>query len=373
MKIVHITLGSLNPISSNGINKVLLSLLPRIKRKHDVEIEVITVRKKNTKEIEQIEREGIKVTCCKTVNTLVNYINEDKKISIIHYHNVWSIYNIEIQRKIKDRRLPYVISPHSGFSFDRVRGSNYIAKRLFHSILQRKFLDGANAIHALCPEELYEISGYTNNTRYRIISNGIDFIPSKIDLKKNIKNKINFGFVGRIAEEKNILELVKAFHMVSLESEYELKLYLIGGYDGTYGKLVNKLISSLKIEDKVKLIGPKYGKDLESFQEKIDIYTHVSKSEGSSISILEALSKGKICVLSRTSNISYYSQHKAFLMCEPTAVHIADKMTEALSISTGNESKKMINNAYELVQSEFCWDRLVEKYHAMYKSILEYR
>lgn len=372
MNICHFTLGSVNPDSSNGINKVLIGINKALSDR-SVNVIVVTVRTKNIRNIEIFERDGFNVIACKSLAIAIEYIKtHEAKFDVYHIHNVWSRENIKVAKAIVELRKPYVISPHSGLSIDRVKGSNYIFKKCFHWVWQEEMLNSASILHALCHEEASEISSFSKNNSFKIIPNGIN--ESDINFNPEIPNSdsevVRFGFIGRIAEEKNIHGLINALSLISPDILKKIKLDIIGDYNSKYGHEIKELIKKNKLTSNVTLYGALYGKELIDAREKIDVYTHVSLSEGASLSIIEALANAKFCILSRTSNISYYYDSNAFIMCEPLPFDISNAMLNAISVIDSDKCSEYSQGAINLVKDKFMWNSLAEKYIEMYEYAL---
>jgi len=370
MKVCHFTLGSVNPSSSNGINKVLLGVNKELSLK-GVEVEVVTVRTKNKTNKEVFNREGFDVIAFKKLSLAIEYIRSTSKADIYHLHNVWCKENVYIAKLLSAMNKPYVISFHSGLSLDRIKGSHYLKKMIFHELFQKKSLDGASALHALCHEEASEISKFTKNDSFRIIPNGIakgalDEISPKRDIEKSI---ITFGFIGRLAEEKNIISLIESISDFPKTEIKRIKLKLIGSYDSNYGDQVVRLIESKSLTNTIELCGALYGNELKRARDEIDVYTHVSLSEGSSLSIIEALAQGKLCILSRTSNVSYFYDSRSFLMCEPLPFDIINSMLKAINIIDKGDVAIYSQNAKELIRRKFIWREIASEYIGLYESI----
>lgn len=132
-------------------------------------------------------------------------------------------------------------------------------------------------------------------------TNGVDFdffnpklLISKLELRKinNLKKgDFLFLFVGRIAKEKGIEELVNAF--VKLEKDLpdgNIKLILIGKFETQYG-LISKEIVSL-VENHINILTPGRFDDVRPFYKMSDIFVLPSFREGFPNAVLEAGAMG---------------------------------------------------------------------------------
>ena len=121
--------------------------------------------------------------------------------------------------------------------------------------------------------------------KYNIQSKTL-FPPSITMLKKKIKKnnfeslKVKIITVCRLSKEKNINEIIQAINQI----EKEISLYVIG--DGPEKENILKLIRSLDLEKKVKLIG--FKKNPYDYLMKADLYINSSYFEGFPNSVVEA-------------------------------------------------------------------------------------
>ena len=145
--IVHFTLGSVDPNSSNGINRVIEGLARSMNADQSAEVSVITVRSKMKRPGREVyKRDGFTVTACHSINEALKLFSEQRSaIDLVHLHNAWSLPNVVVGAWLARQRIPYVLTPHAAFLPDRMR-SKLIPKFLFHKIVQRRLLNKASAL-----------------------------------------------------------------------------------------------------------------------------------------------------------------------------------------------------------------------------------
>lgn len=133
--------------------------------------------------------------------------------------------------------------------------------------------------------------------KYNIQSKTL-FPPSITTLNKKIKKnnfkslKVKIITVCRLSKEKNINEIIKAINQI----EKEISLYVIG--DGPEKENILKLIRSLDLEKKVKLIG--FKKNPYDYLMKADLYINSSYFEGFPNSVVEAAHIGLPIIASQS-------------------------------------------------------------------------
>ena len=111
--------------------------------------------------------------------------------------------------------------------------------------------------------------------------------------KDNFKSfKVKIITVCRLSKEKNINEIIQAINQI----EKEISLYVIG--DGPEKENISKLIRSLKLGKKVKLIG--FKKNPYDYLMKADLYINSSYFEGFPNSVVEAAHIGLPIIASQS-------------------------------------------------------------------------
>ena len=139
----------------------------------------------------------------------------------------------------------------------------------------------------------------------------------EIKLPKTTEKKDVILFLGRLGKRKGVDDLIGAFSRISLQHP-NAELHLGGDGDVAF---YEKLISGLKLEGKVKLLGWVSGDEKNQHLANATIYCLPSYNEGFPMGVLEAMSGKVVVVSSKAGGI-------------PDA--ITDKQ-EGLLIDAGNE------------------------------------
>lgn len=140
---------------------------------------------------------------------------------------------------------------------------------------------------------------YLHSNKVDVVYNGITAL--KVDQQKVAKlrqklslndDNIVFGTVARLVPIKNQTLLIKAFNQVLIQTP-EAKLLIVG--DGEEKEKLDKLVSELGIEYAVIFAG--YITQPVDYMALMDIFLLPSLSEGTSMTLLEAMSLSKPCVV----------------------------------------------------------------------------
>lgn len=363
-------MGKANPDRANGVNHVIHGLCKYSALEgHDVR--VIGVSKGMEEDYELVQRDNFQV---KVYNKFFGRCFQELKkqaqeVDVVHLHSVWQHYNIIFAKYLKSINKPYVVTIHSGLTEDRIKQSRYWFKLLYHSLFQKKIFDDAAGIHAITREELTDISKCTSNKNIFFVQNGIDL--DNYTLKEKTYNedsyKISFGYLGRFGKEKNIYSLIMAMSLLSIDQLKNLKCFLIGPIDEE-GKRLQKLVSDLNLDNQIEFTGAIFGEEKYAMLKNLDFYVHPAYSDVVSIAVMEAMASGLPCVITRTSQVSYYYDSGAFIMMEPLIQDIKRGLVEM--INKKEHWNEMSKNAIGLVANIFNWKSATTMLLNEYENVL---
>lgn len=217
---------------------------------------------------------------------------------------------------------------HSQTEFSTMIVAKYIKRKLnipqihtYHTMYEdylKYFLKGkvirkntmAKIIRLLCntfdeiiapTEKVKEaLISYDVSTNIEIIPTGIDIGKFGKDVSKEEKCKLlkKYGlsssddilvYVGRIAEEKNIDEIINLFNCV-LKNMPNIKLLIVGG--GPYLIKLKNMVKELSIEESVKFTGMIDVDEVQKYYRLGLAFVTASKSESQGLTYLEAVASG---------------------------------------------------------------------------------
>ncbi len=143
------------------------------------------------------------------------------------------------------------------------------AKHDFYHSWQRKCTDAFICVSKLVYDLQIQRLTEKEKQKFHLVYNGID--TEKFNKYKNIekyKDKFVIGYAGRIAEDKGIDILIKAF--AGLAKKYPNVYLQISGNDENYLKEIEQLIADNKLTNRVEYLGCL--KDMESFYKKLNLF-----------------------------------------------------------------------------------------------------
>lgn len=371
--IIHLLLGKCNPDNEIGVNKVVYYLTKNLK-KLDCDVEIYTISKK-VKKNEQIKNaDGVIINIFPSALNLIMAIRKIKKdIELIHFHIPWRPVKLIILYFIIKWEIPYIVTAHNCYSPFFLKQGRFL-KFLASILYELRYLNSAKAVHALCREEITDLREYGVKSDIFYLPNGIELcnLPNKLKTVywnnlPQVKNKIKFGFIGRIAREKNLEELIKSIGLLDNSIKEKIVVIIIGTGEKSYIDNLQKLIIDSGLQENFIFAGPIYGEEKYNALSSLDVYIHPSKGEVVSMAVKEAMACCKPCVITRTSYISYFQYNDSFIMVEP----YADDIKRGIITIIENSSKwsQMGQNGKSLIEKEFNWKIIAKemlKYYSKY-------
>lgn len=185
--------------------------------------------------------------------------------------------------------------------------------------------------------------------------------------KKPIKKNGDWiiGIVGRLSEEKRHIDLLKAFADVSLKFP-AVTLQIVG--DGYLRQDLERTAGELGISKIVTFTG--FQENVYEYLEKMDLFVLPSRTEGSPLSILEAMAAGLPVISTNIGGIP------EIVINNSTGLLVALENTDELSgaivrlLSNPSAMKKMGENGRKRVMAHFHPGKFIEQHENIYKSQL---
>lgn len=191
----------------------------------------------------------------------------------------------------------------------------------------------------------------------------LDF--DKFKIKKNLDERENLiGYIGRLSEEKGVLNFVKAIPEISKERG-EIK-FLIGG-DGQLRDKIEKYLEGENLNDKVKLAGWIPAEEFSTYLNELKLFVLPSYTEGLPHAILEAMACGTPVLATPVGAIPDVIKdgETGFIMENNSPECIAENIVRALAHPNINEITK---NARALIEEKYNYQAAVDGYRIILSS-----
>ena len=321
---------------------------------------------------EQLKQSGIHVKeksrqpgfDVKLIKAIRSHIKENQ-IDILHCHQYTPWVYGTIAAAFTNAKV--IFTEHGRFYPD---SSNW--KRKFVNPILCKLTSVITAISQATKEALVTYE-FIPKDRIEVVYNGISpLVPNqaataRLEAQLSLpKNALVFGTVARLDPIKNQKMLIKAFGNIQ-EALPNAYLLIVG--DGELMNDLKALVEQLNLNTKVIFTG--YKSNPTNFLAIMDVFLLPSLSEGTSITLLEAMSIGKPCIVTNAGGNPEIVEHMK------TGLVVANdneqELTEAmLSISqSSNLYVKLSDNAKPRFDTHFHASQMFDSYSKIYRQTLE--
>ncbi len=195
---------------------------------------------------------------------LVEAIKAERPISM-QIHGIWQYASIAVLRASTAMGCPYVVNLHGMLDPWAVRNSRW-KKCLAAWAYERRHLQGAACLRALCRSEVNAIRAYGLRNPVCIVPNAID-LPQETSANRSLQSPFPADrrvllYLGRIHPKKNLLNLLEAWSLVQKSrvggQRSDEWLLAIAGWDqGGYERQLKRRAAELEIGCRVAFLGPR--------------------------------------------------------------------------------------------------------------------
>jgi glycosyltransferase involved in cell wall biosynthesis len=320
-----------------------------------------------------VERDGITVyyspTCCfrywgysPGLASRVDQLMPSADVVLVHFHYQYA--NWAGARLARRHHKPYVTFAHGSFRHAAIRGRGRLRKAIYLTLLEHANLRDATLLVFNAPEER---DGSRFSNRGIVLPNGIDpcdFLP----LPPTGQFRVKFGldddttvllFLGRLDVHRKGLDLLLPAFAQAAKRHARLHLVLAGPDERNGRRLVEQQLAKLNIRDRVLMTGMLAGVEKLSALTDADAFVLPSRSEGLSISLLEALYLGlPVLISDRVGLHEQVSQLQAGIVVTPTIPHLTEGL---LRLARPEVLSSMRGRATEWIRQFHLWPAIADK------------
>ena len=316
------------------------------------------------------EYKGVKIKTILTINKkgidaliysfFASIIASFKKYDCIHYHAEGSCGMLWIPHLFKKR---IVVTIH-GLDWQRAKwdgslwgkmGNKYIK---FGEKMAVKYADEIIVLSKGVQE--YFKNEYNRDTVF--IPNGVEKHqykePKEIKEKYGLEKDSYILFLARIVPEKGLDYLIDAYKQIDTDK----KLVIAGGASHT-NEYYQKIVEKVKNSENIIMTGFVQGEILEELFSNCFLYILPSDVEGMPISLLEAMSYGKNCLVSDIEENKEVVEDMATTFKKSNVEDLKIQLEKCLTEKNNRKSSEDIAN---FVIKKYNWDEVVDKLEELY-------
>ena len=357
------------PSREGGVEIVVEELSKRLATEHEVVVynrREKHISKKDLSTHKHMYYEGIKVISIPTINkkrldAIIYSLFATMraifgKYDLIHYHAEGPCVMLMIPHLFKIRTIATI----HGLDWQRAKWGGVATKYLlFGERIAAKYADEVIVLSRNVQD--YFMNTYNRETHF--IPNGVtppnsmkaDVIQAKYNLNKNDY----FLFLARIVPEKGLHYLLEAYQNLNTD----IKLVVAGGssHSDSYYEEIKAMAEK---DDRIIMTGFVEGQELEELFSNCRAYILPSNIEGMPLSLLEAMSYGRKCVVSNIAEILEVIQNKGYVFEKGNVESLHNQLK--LLLNEENSIDPGYCPDYDL--TNYNWDRITDKYMNLYMS-----
>lgn len=231
----------------------------------------------------------------------------------------------------------------------------------------------ADRIIVSTQEEAQEAEQYgIDRQRIRVIPMGID--PEQYCFRGLAHNPQQILFVGRISEDRNVEQLLRALGQIT---DTSWLCHIVGGeerrsYANQLGYIdrLKRLAGELGIAERVQFTGPLYAEELRRAYASAGIFAYPSRYENFGQTILEAAAAGCALVSTRVGVAGDLIRvgERGFFICEDDAAQLATHLRMLLAYS--GRQRALGDAVQTTVRQVYSWEPILKQYMALYEELL---
>ena len=215
---------------------------------------------------------------------------------VIHSHHPFLLGDTAL-RTARQRNLPLVFTHHTLYE----EYTHYVP---FDSKTMKRFVINLSTQYAnLCNRVIAPSRSIARLIASRGVRTPIQEIPTGVDLDffaqgvgERLRRELGIpadwtviGHLGRLAPEKNLIYLARA--VGGFLQHNEQAAFLVVG-EGPSREEIRRVLSGLKVADRVYFVGKKSGDDLRDAYKAMDLFAFTSQSETQGLVLMEAMASG---------------------------------------------------------------------------------
>jgi glycosyltransferase involved in cell wall biosynthesis len=230
-----------------------------------------------------------------------------------------------------------------------------------------------DAVIALSEKKQRQLKLWHTQTPVKLIPTGVDKIPCPKNGGKKFREKYDIKqrekvvlFVGRIAPEKNIQLLVKAFRRLRQQNS-NVKLMIVG--DGENKQYLMDLVQKFNLQDYVIFTGSLDRSELGCVYEAANVFAFPSRTDTQGLVLHEAAHAGLPLVMTDKKVSEMLIPGETGVFAENSIVGMAEALDKVIKMPK-SKYEKMSQNA-KIQARRYGEHRQTKKNEILFKNILE--
>ena len=280
-----------------------------------------------------------------------------KKYDVIHVHAEGSCAMLPL---IKLFRKKIVVTIH-GLDWQRAKWGGFATKYIkFGEKMAARYADEIIVLSKDNQQYFKEVYGRETN----LIPNGVNKPvvrePKIIKEKFGLEKDEYILYLARIVPEKRLDLLINAYK----QSDTEKKLVIAGGASNT-NEFLNEMKQKVLEDKRIIMTGFVSGEELDELYSNCYVYCLPSDVEGMPISLLEAMSYGKNCLISDIEENTQVCGKYGSVFKKGDLTSLVEKLNENLQ----GKNRYKESEISDYILKKYDWNDVVVETEQIYKKI----
>ncbi len=294
-----------------------------------------------------------------------------RQADALHIHGLWQIQTRVGGREALRHGVPYMVAAH-GMAEPWALKQKAIKKAVYLRLVERAVLRNASCLHALTRPEREHLRRIAPRTPIAWIPNGVALeplrnLPSREEVERDlpqISGKFTLLFLSRLHVKKGLDMLADALK-TSWGRTDDWHLLVAGAEDGAGAAFATQM-QELGLGGRFTMVGHVGGEQARKMWAAADAFVLPSRSEGFSMSVLEALAARVPAIITTACHFPELADHEGGIVCEPETASIAAALHRVKTEMNAGDRAALADRGYRLVERDYTWSsqarRLVEVY-----------
>ncbi|TWU55491.1 glycosyltransferase [Rubripirellula reticaptiva] len=249
----------------------------------------------------------------------------------------------------KQLGLPWIFTPH-GMLEPWSLGQKWIRKAIYFRCFEKRMIETCDVIRAVSRPEQRNLKILLKQKNVTMIPNGIDRSPV---VQRKPHETVRFVFLSRLHKKKAVAELVMAFCQSPLKNNPNVELVVAGPDEGELDRITECIRTTQT--DNVVVPGAIFGDKKFGLLESSDFFVLPSHSEGFPSSVVEAMGRGCIPIISDGCN---FPEAKALtISASPDIDSIKNALMTAANLKPDKVSK-WSSEAADFIRANYTVDKI---------------
>lgn len=300
--------------------------------------------------------------------------SEQLQFNLIHIHALWSPILHKVSKWARHNKIPIVWSPH-GMLTPWAMHNKWLKKQLGWWLYQRWDLVKADLIHVTAESEAEDVRRMGLNNNVVIAPLGVKMTDNaltiaSLSLAKNTVRRLLF--VSRVQKKKGLVNLVRAWAMLSEEIRVGWRVRIVGPDQEGHTAELKTLCNQLGVAEDFEFVGPKYGDELAKEYASADLFVLPTHSENFGSVVIEALAHGVPVICTKGAPWKELGERKCGWWIDVGVAPLAEALKKSFAVSRKSLFEMGVRGR-KLVEEKYTWNAVVMTMVKGYEGLLKAR